>query len=97
VSTARRTSSSILSVSYDRNREFAYWASAGKNNLIHDQRSNNSILGDGLAYLWDAKENTLVVDLVGSEFDPIYSVKSGRAATFTAARDGKIRKYHISE
>eukprot|EP01080_Neovahlkampfia_damariscottae_P012882 gene12882-7303_t len=60
---------------------------------------NNSMVwtssNDGSLLLWDLKNKEIVIDLVGSNFDPLYDFSIRKNEVFSCCRDGFIRKYFV--
>ena len=50
---------------------------------------------DGSCLSWDLKNNQIVKDLIGSNFDPLYQFSISNDQLYSCCRDGYIRKYKI--
>jgi proteasomal ATPase-associated factor 1 len=50
---------------------------------------------DGQCYLWDVPSARPLVELTGSDYDPLYSLALHENWIYTACRDAKIRRYRI--
>lgn len=50
---------------------------------------------DGSCFTWHFDENNLVIELTGSDCDPVYKIAFNQTHLFTCCRDGFIRKYNF--